>query len=202
MKTLKDLFLDELGDIYDAERRTAKAFTKMAKATTCDELKGTILSHQKEAEAHMTKIGRVFDAFDTKTRARTCGATIGILEEGDELMEDYKGSPAINAGLICLVQKIKNHEMAHYGCLHEWAGELGNTEAARILHEILEEEEAANEAFANLRRADREMEAHGEVGKEVTTKTVASEPTAKPAPAPIVTPTPSRARRKTAPTLL
>ena len=126
MRNLKDLFLDELADIYDSERRTAKAFPRIAKAATCDELKGLLLSHLAETESHASKVENVFACFETKPRARACGATVGLLEEGDELMEDYRGSRSINAALIFLMQKIEHHEIAHYGCLREWAEMLGN----------------------------------------------------------------------------
>jgi len=201
MKTLKDLFLDELGDIYDAERRTAKALPKIAKAATCDDLKGVLLSHYEETEAHVTKIEEIFDCFDTKARARTCGATIGLLEEGDELMEDYKGSPAINAALISLAQKIEHHEMAHYGCLREWAAMLDNKEAAGLLQEILDEEKAANDALTDLAREISNKEALGDCAEKSTKKAPGKKSGARKSAAPITALPPSATRRKTAPTL-
>ena len=139
MKTLKVLFLDELADIYDAERRTVKALPKMAKAATCDKLKRAILAHLKETEGHVTKLEKVFQLFDEKAKGKTCKATVGLLEEGDEIAADFKGSRAINAALISAAQKVEHHEMAAYGCLHEWAGLLENKEAADLLLEILSE---------------------------------------------------------------
>ena len=199
MKTLKDLFLDELGDIYDAERRTAKAMPRMAKAATCDDLKGVLLSHFEETEAHVVKLEEVFDCFDVKPRARTCGATIGLLEEGDELMEDYKGSPAINAALISLAQKIEHHEMAHYGCLREWAALLDNKEAADLLQEILDEEKAANDALTDLARESGNKEALGKDAGKSTKKAVEKKPAGKKSAAAALPP--SGIRYKTAPTL-
>lgn len=162
MKTLKVLFLDELADIYDAERRTVKALPKMAKAATCDKLKRAILAHLKETEGHVTKLEKVFQLFDEKAKGKTCKATVGLLEEGDEIAADFKGSPAINAALISAAQKVEHYEMASYGCLHEWAGLLGNKEAAALLQEILEQEKAANETLTELARSSSNDEALGE----------------------------------------
>jgi len=162
MKTLKDLFLDELEDMYDAERRIVKALPKVAKAATCDDLKAAIQSHLKETEGHVKKLEEVFESFDEKAKGKTCEATVGLLEEGDEIAADFKGSPAINAALISAAQKVEHYEMASYGCLHEWAGLLGNEEAARLLQEILGEEKAANEALTELARTSSNNEALGD----------------------------------------
>jgi ferritin-like metal-binding protein YciE len=164
MKNLKDLFLTELADTYDAERRTVKALPKMAKAATCPNLKKAILAHLKETEGHVKKLEKVFQAFDERAKGTTCKVTVGLLEEGDELAADFKGSPAINAALISAAQRVEHHEMAAYGCLHEWAGLLGNPTAAGLLEEILGEEKAANEALTKLALATSNKEALGECG--------------------------------------
>jgi ferritin-like metal-binding protein YciE len=161
MKTLKDLFLEELADIYDAERRTVKALPKMAKAATCDKLKQAIQAHLKETEGHVTKLEQVFEGFDEKAKAKTCKVTVALLEEGDEIAADFKGSPAINAALISAAQRVEHHEIASYGCLHEWAGLLGNTKAASLLQQILDQENAANETLIELARASCNKEALG-----------------------------------------
>lgn len=166
MKTLKDLFLDELADMYDAEKRIAKALPKMAKAATGTDLKGAILSHLKETEDHVTKLEQVFQSFEEKAKGKTCEGTVGLLEEGDEIAAEFKGSPAINAALISAAQKIEHYEMASYGCLREWAGLLGNTEAADLLETILGEEGAANEKLTELARAGSNQEALGESDKD------------------------------------
>jgi ferritin-like metal-binding protein YciE len=162
MKILKDLFLDELADMYDAERRIVKALPKLAKAATCEKLKEGFLNHLKETQGHVTKVERVFQSFGEKAKGKTCEATVGLLKEGDEIAADFKGSPAINAALISAGQKVEHYEMASYGCLHEWAGMLGNEEAASILKEILDEEKAANETLTELARSSSNAEALGE----------------------------------------
>ena len=162
MKTLKNLFLDELADMYDAEQRIVKALPKMAKAATCDDLKGAIQAHLKETEGHVTKLEQVFASFDQKAKGKTCEATVGLLKEGDEIAAEFKGSSAINAALISAAQKVEHYEMASYGCLHEWAGLLGNEKAAGLLKGILGEEKAANETLTKLARASSNEEALGE----------------------------------------
>ena len=184
MKTLKDLFLDELQDMYDAEQRIVKALPKMAKVATCEDLKGAFLSHLEETKGHVSKLEQVFDCFDEKAKAKTCEATKGLLEEGDEIAAEFKGSPAINAALISAAQKVEHYEMASYGCLHEWAGLLGNEDAAGLLQEILEEEKAANEALTELARASSNEEALGEDGDTGPEKAIAKKPLAKSKAAP------------------
>jgi ferritin-like metal-binding protein YciE len=161
MKTLKDLFLNELADMYDAERRIVKALPKMVKAATCPGLKKAIQAHLKETEGHVKKLEQVFQSFDRRAKGQTCEATVGLLEKGDEIAAEFKGSPAINAALVSAAQKVEHYEMASYGCLHEWAGLLGNKEAAGLLQQILDEEAAANESLTKLARAICNEEALG-----------------------------------------
>jgi ferritin-like metal-binding protein YciE len=150
MKTLQHLFLGELADIYDAEQRLLKAWPKMARAATCTHLRKAILAHLEETQGHVTKVAQIFECFDRKATGKTCKAAIGLLEEGDEIAEEYAGSPAINAALIATAQKVEHYEIAVYGCLHEWACRLGNQKAADILEEILNEEKAANACLTDL----------------------------------------------------
>ena len=166
MKTLKDLFLDELADMYDAEHRIVKALPKLAKAATCPDLKAAIQSHLKETEGHIKKLEQVFQCFGEKAKGKTCEATKGLLEEGDEIAADFKGSPAINAALISAAQKVEHYEMASYGCLHEWAGLLENEKAADLLEDILDEEKATNEKLTELARASSNAEALGETDSD------------------------------------
>lgn len=162
MKTLKDLFLDELADMYDAERRIVKALPKMAKAATCPDLKAAIQSHLQETEGQVRKLDQVFNSFGLKAKGKTCEATVGLLAEGDEIAAEFKGSPAINAALISAAQKVEHYEIASYGCLHEWAEVLGNKEAAVLLKQILDEEKGANESLNELAHSSLNQEALGE----------------------------------------
>lgn len=162
MKTLRNLFVDELADMYDAEKRLVKALPKMAKVVTCDQLKRAMLAHLQQTEGHVQKLEQVFQLLGLKPKGNTCEATVGLLREGDEIAADYKGSPAINAAVICAAQKVEHYEMASYGCLHEWASLLGHEEAAELLEEILDEEKAADAALSKLALDGKNEEALGE----------------------------------------
>jgi ferritin-like metal-binding protein YciE len=162
MKTLKTLFLAELADIYDAEKRITKALAKLTKAATSNELKSAFAAHLDETKGHVTKLEEVFACFDLKPKGVTCEATVGLLKEGDEIAEDFKGSPAINAALIAAAQKVEHYEMATYGCLHEWAELLGSKKAASLLKEILNEEKAANRTLNTLAHTASNAEAMSE----------------------------------------
>jgi len=159
MKTLEVLFLDELADMYDAEQRIVRALPKMAKAATCTDLQSAFRSHLKETEGHVTKLEMVFQDFGKKAKRQKCEATVGLLEEGGEIATDFKGSPAINAALICAAQKVEHYEIATYGCLHEWAGLLGHKKAAGLLKDILDQEKAADDSLTELARAGSNVEA-------------------------------------------
>lgn len=182
-KTLKDLFLDELADMYDAEMRIVKALPKMAKAATFPDLKSAIEKHLKETEGHVRKLEQVFQAFGEKAVGKTCEATRGLLEEGDEIAAEFKDSPAINAALIAAAQKVEHYEIASYGCLHEWAGLLRNQKAAGLLEAILEEEKAANEGLTELAVGKSNKQALGESADRDTYKEPGNAPATKSAKA-------------------
>jgi ferritin-like metal-binding protein YciE len=150
MKTLKDLFLQELSDMYDSEQRIVKALPDLIEATTCSELKAALQSHLQETEGHVDKLERVFAAFGEKAKSTKCPAMVGILDEGDDLVSKNKKSPSLNAAIICAGQKVEHYEIATYGCLLSWAETLGNNEAAEILEEILDEEKAADRKLNDL----------------------------------------------------
>lgn len=170
MKTLQDLFFNELSDIYDAERRIAKALPKMVKAATSAPLKKAFELHLKQTVEHAKKVEEVFVCFDRKPKAKTCEATVGLLKEGDEMAEAFAGSTAINAALIAIAQKVEHYEMATYGCLHEWANLLGNRKAAALLQEILDEEGETNKALTVLARSSSNEDAMSEEKKLATSK--------------------------------
>ena len=106
MNTFKDLFLNELADMYDAEHRIIKALPKMIKAATCNHLKKAFQAHLKETESQVRKLEQVFKSFGVKAKAKTCDATVGLLKEGDEIASDFKGSPAINAGYNVILDSL------------------------------------------------------------------------------------------------
>lgn len=160
MKTMQNLFFDELADIYDAENRLTRAVPKLVKAAACGELKDSLQSHLSEADRQREKLVAVFEAFDQRPRGRKCAAMVGLLKEAEELAADHKGQPTIDAALIVAVQKVKHYEMATYGALRDWADQLGNRAAADLLQEILDEEKAADGALTELARNRCNQDAH------------------------------------------
>jgi ferritin-like metal-binding protein YciE len=153
MKTLEALFLDELADIYDAENRLTKALPKLAKSATHEELRAALESHLDETKEHVKKLEKVFRMFNKPARGKKCEAIVGLLKEGDEIASDNKNSPTINAALVSAAQKVEHYEIASYGCLREWAEELGQAQAAEVLQEILDEEKAADQKLTDVARS-------------------------------------------------
>ena len=150
MANLKDLFLDELADMYDAEKRISKALPKLAEAATNDDLKEGLNKHQEETLGHIKKIEQVFKAFGEKAKGKECKATVGLLEEGDEIVKDNDGKPTLNAGIISACQKVEHYEIASYGCLCTWAKQLGNEKAFDLLQQTLAEEKETDETLTQL----------------------------------------------------
>jgi len=145
MHTLKELFLVELADIYDAEQRIVLALPKMIKAATCARLKRTFQIHLKESKHHVGRLKKVSRLFGETLKGKKCKATVGLLEEAVELADEFKGSAPINAALIAAAQKMEHYEIASYGCLHQWAKTLGNGAAATLLEDTLSEEKGADD---------------------------------------------------------
>ena len=138
-KTLSDLFYDTLKDIYFAERQILKTLPKLAKAAKSEELKSAFLTHRDETEGHVDRLQKVFEMTGKRAQAKTCEAIKGILEEGDEIMEEYAESEAIDAGLLAAGQAVEHYEMSRYGTLKAWATQLGMQDAAALLDQTLQE---------------------------------------------------------------
>lgn len=147
---LHKLFLDELADILSAEQQLTKALPKMAKAATSEELKAAFDSHLAETEYHITRIEEVFTSLDEPVRSKECKAMKGLLEEGKEMMEELKGSTALDAALIAAAQKVEHYEIASYGTVCAWAARLGHDEAVELLTATLDEEKAADETLTEI----------------------------------------------------
>jgi len=158
-KTLEDLFYDTLKDIYYAERKILKALPKMAKGAQSEELKAAFEKHRDETETQVERLQRVFEILGKRAQGKTCPAIDGIIEEGEEIMEEYKGSAALDAGLVSAAQAVEHYEITRYGTLKRWAEELGLDEAASLLGETLEEESATDEALTALADASANQKA-------------------------------------------
>jgi ferritin-like metal-binding protein YciE len=150
MKTLQDLFLESLADMYYAENQLVKALPKMAKVATDDELRQAFEMHLGETEGHVQKLEQVFDQFGEKPYSKKCPAIVGIIKEAEEIISENKKSPTINAALIYAGQKAEHYEIASYGALREWAHHLQKDEAADLLEEILDQEKAADGKLTQL----------------------------------------------------
>ena len=141
-KQLDELFHDTLKDIYYAEKKILSALPKMAKAAQNDDLTAAFEKHHGETEEQISRLEQVFEAIDEKPQGKKCAAIEGILEEGQEIMKEYKGSPALDAGLLAAAQAVEHYEISRYGTLIAWAEELGLEDAVSLLEETLEEEKA------------------------------------------------------------
>lgn len=149
-KTLEDLFLDTLKDIYYAERQIVKTLPKMAKAAQSAELKAGFEKHLEESEGHIERLEQIFDLLGKPARGKTCDAILGIIEEGKTIMEDFKGTTALDAGLISAAQAVEHYEIARYGTLKTWAGQLGYADAAALLDATLQEEIATDQKLSDV----------------------------------------------------
>jgi ferritin-like metal-binding protein YciE len=158
-KKLDDLFHDTLKDIYFAEKKILSALPKMAKAAQDEKLQAAFQKHHGETENHVSRLERVFEAIDAKPQGKTCDAILGIIEEGQEIMAEYKNSPALDAGLLAAAQAVEHYEISRYGTLRTWAEELGLQEAVSLLDETLEEEKKTDEALTELAKAAVNQEA-------------------------------------------
>src|ERR1700759_3692876 len=146
-KTLEDLFHDTLKDIYFAEKKILSTLPKMAKAARNEELRAAFEKHRGETEGQVQRLEQVFAIIEKKPQAKTCAAIVGITGEGAEIMQEYKGSPALDAGLLAAAQAVEHYEISRYGPLIAWATELGLDDAASVLRETLGEEEATDKAL-------------------------------------------------------
>ncbi|RWA97358.1 ferritin-like domain-containing protein [Mesorhizobium sp.] len=152
-KGLEDLFHDGLKDVYYAERKILAALKKMAKGAESDQLTAAFEKHRDETEAQIERLQQVFEIFGKRAQGKTCPAIDGIIEEGQEILEEFKEAPALDAGLVAAAQAVEHYEIARYGTLITWAGLLGLNDAVPLLEETLEEEKATDEALTQLGEA-------------------------------------------------
>ena len=153
-KTLEDLFLDTLKDIYYAERQIVKTLPKMAKAASSPELKAGFEKHLAETEGHVERLEQIFELLDKPARGKTCDAILGIIEEGKTIMDEFKGTAALDAGLVSAAQAVEHYEIARYGTLKTWAQQLGLKDAVTLLDATLQEEVATDQTLSALAEAD------------------------------------------------
>lgn len=152
-KTLDDLFVDSLKDILFAERQILKALPKMARAAGSGELKASIEKHRDQTNGQIERLEQIFADMDMSPRGKHCPAIVGILEEGQEILEEYAGSPALDAGIIASAQAVEHYEIVRYGTLKTWADMLGLKNASRLLAATLAEEEQTDQDLSALAKA-------------------------------------------------
>jgi ferritin-like metal-binding protein YciE len=152
-KTLNDLFLETLKDIYHAEKQILRALPKMAKAADSDELRNAFETHRTETEGQVDRLEQIFEMIGKPARSKPCEAIQGLIEEGKEVMENFEGSVALDAGLLSAAQAVEHYEISRYGTLKTWAIQLGMNDAAKLLEETLQEEKKTDELLTRLAEA-------------------------------------------------
>ena len=149
-KDLSALFFDTLKDIYYAEKQILKALPKMARAAQSDELRAAFEKHRDETEGQIERLDQIFEMLDKPARGKKCDAIEGIIEEGEEIMEEYKASPALDPGLLAAAQAVEHYEISRYGTLKAWAEKLSMPKAAKLIEQTLAEEKKTDETLSKL----------------------------------------------------
>lgn len=158
-KTLEDLFHDTLKDIYYAERQILRALKKMQRAAQSQDLKAAFEKHHAQTEGQIERLQQVFEQIGKAPRGKTCDAIEGIIAEGEEIIEEYKDTAALDAGLISSAQAVEHYEICRYGTLKRWAGQLGLNDAVALLDETLKEESQTDADLTKLADASANQQA-------------------------------------------
>jgi ferritin-like metal-binding protein YciE len=150
LTTLRDLLIEELKDLYDAESQLVKALPKVVQAASSSELKEAIKAHLEQTRSHVKRLEQAFKQLGEAVSSSHCDAMEGLLEEGKHIMEEEGEESVIDAGIIAAAQKVEHYEIAGYGCVSTWAESLGESEVARVLNQTLEEEKEADEKLTEI----------------------------------------------------
>jgi len=149
-KQLDEMFHETLKDIYFAEKKILTALPKMAKAAHSEDLRAAFEKHAEETDAQIGRLEQVFEMIGQSPKGKTCEAIMGLIDEGKEVMTDFKNSPAHDAGLLAAAQAVEHYEISRYGTLKTWAMKLGLRDAARLLDETLTEEKNTDSSLTKL----------------------------------------------------
>jgi len=147
---LKELYIDELRDIYNAETQLVKALPKMAKASTSDELRSGFESNLEQTKGHVQRLEEIFDALDEKPTGKKCAGMQGLVKEGEEIIDENFEGEVMDAALISAAQRVEHYEIAAYGCVRSWAELLGENEGVSLLEKTLEEEKETDHKLTQL----------------------------------------------------
>ena len=163
MESLKELYVDELKDLWSAETQITKALPKMIKAATHPKLKKAFNTHLKQTERQIKRLERIFKELDESPRGKKCVGMEGLLKEGAELIKEKPEADVLDAGLIAAAQHVEHYEMAGYGCVRTWARQLGEERHAELLQETLDEEELTDKLLTELAESSINIDAeHGD----------------------------------------
>jgi ferritin-like metal-binding protein YciE len=174
LESLRDLYVEQLKDLYNAEQQLIKALPKMAKAASSEELKAAFEDHLGQTKQHAQRIETIFEQMDEKVEGKKCKAMEGLVKEGSEVIEEDMTEEIKDAALIAAAQRVEHYEIAGYGCVHAYAVKLGEEEAADLLSQTLDEEKAADEKLNGIaEELNFEVPAEAEADKSAkkTTKT-------------------------------
>lgn len=158
-KTLDELFHETLKDLYYAEKKILTALPKMAKAAQSEELQAAFEKHEGETEGQVDRLEKVFGLINQPAKGKTCDAINGMIDESKEVMKEFRGSAALDAGLLAAAQAVEHYEISRYGTLKTWAKELGLDDAVNLLEETLQEEKKTDEALTELAESAVNQEA-------------------------------------------
>jgi ferritin-like metal-binding protein YciE len=161
IENLRDLYIDQLRDLYSAENQLVKALPKMAKAATDEQLKQAFLDHLEETKGQVERLTKIFDKLDEKPGGKKCKAMEGLVEEGKETIEEDASPEAKDAGLIAAAQRVEHYEMAGYGTVRAYARQLGEDSAVKLIQEIFDQESAADKKLTKLAETVINLEAAG-----------------------------------------
>jgi ferritin-like metal-binding protein YciE len=150
LETLRDLYVEQLRDLYSAETQLVKALPKMAKAASHPQLQSAFQEHLAQTEQHVQRLDQIFEQMNMKSKGPACKGMEGLIAEGEEMIKMKGDSAAIDAGLIAAAQRVEHYEIAGYGCVRTYAQQLGDTQGARLLQQTLDEEGLADQKLTKL----------------------------------------------------
>jgi ferritin-like metal-binding protein YciE len=178
MESLKELYVDQLKDLWSAENQITKALPKMIKASTNAKLKRAFNSHLKQTERHMKRLERIFKEVDESPRGKKCVGMEGIIREGADLIKEKPDADVLDAGLIAAAQHVEHYEIAGYGSVRTWARQMGEDRQADLLQETLDEEEDTDRLLTDLAESTINLAAE-EAEEEAPARTRAKRPGAR-----------------------
>lgn len=147
---LKELYLEELEDLYDAEKRIVKALPKVAEAASDQRLRSALMHHLEQTKGHISRLEQVFQGLGQSAKTKTCNGMKGILSEGEDTIDDIDDPAVRDAGIIAAAQRVEHYEIAAYGTVRKWAEQLNDVQGARMLEETLQEEKEADRKLTGI----------------------------------------------------